>query len=204
MFDRTALKLLQPGLGRLAQGLSRLGISADALTVAGFVLSLAAAALIVAGQPLWALLPLLGGRLCDGLDGIVARLGQPSDRGAFLDIALDMLFYASIPLAFALAAPAANALAAAVLLAAFIGTATSFLAYATLAERRGLRSAEYPNKGFFYLGGLTEGSETILCFVLMCVWPQHFATIAYVFAALCAITIASRLSAGWSSLSPKD
>jgi hypothetical protein len=36
----------------------------------------------------------------------VARLTTPTDRGAFLDITLDFLFYASVPLAFALADPA--------------------------------------------------------------------------------------------------
>lgn len=56
-------------------------------------------------------------RLCDALDGAVARQGQPTDAGGFLDITLDFLFYASIPLAFAVADPGANALAAAVLLA---------------------------------------------------------------------------------------
>ena len=30
--------------------------------------------------------------------------------------------------------------------------------------------------------GLTEATETLVCFVLMCLWPQHFAAIAYGFA----------------------
>jgi hypothetical protein len=87
-------------------------------------------------------------------------LTRPTDRGAFLDITLDFLFYASIPLAFAWPIRA-NALAAAVLLAAFIGTGV---------ELPGLRGAgraprpaqqAYPSKGLYYLGGLTEASETL-------------------------------------------
>ena len=140
-------------------------------------------------------------RLCDGLDGAVARLTQPTDRGAFLDIALDFLFYASIPLAFAVADPAANGLPAAVLLAAFVGTGSSFLAFAVLAERRGLHSTAYPSKGLYYLGGLTEATETLVCFALMCLFPQHFALWAYGFAALCALTTVTRLMAGWKVLS---
>jgi phosphatidylglycerophosphate synthase len=70
----------------------------------------------------------------------VARLTRPTDRGAFLDITLDFLFYASVPLAFALADPAANALPAAVLLAAFIGTGSSFLAFALLASAAASRA----------------------------------------------------------------
>jgi hypothetical protein len=35
----------------------------------------------------------------------------------------------------------------------------------------------------------------------MCVWPQHFATLAYVFAALCAVTIVTRIGWGWRTFS---
>lgn len=197
MLDRAALALLKPALDGIARGLVRAGIRANGITLFGFALGLAAAAGIALGHFMAGLALLLASRLMDGLDGAVARLTQPTDRGAFLDITLDFLFYASIPLAFALADPLANALAAAVLLAAFIGTGSSFLAFATLAERRGLKSEDYPQKGIYYLGGLTEGAETLICFVLMCLWPQHFAAWAYGFAALCALTIATRLLGGW-------
>jgi phosphatidylglycerophosphate synthase len=163
-----------------------------------------AAALAIARQAFVpALLLLLLNRLADGLDGPVARRAGATDRGAFLDITADFIFYASIPLAFAVADPAAHALAAATLLAAFIGTGTSFLAFAVLAQRRGLSSAAYADKGFYYLGGLTEGTETVACFVAMCLWPQHFAPLAYVFAALCGVTLLARLATGWRLLSDR-
>jgi phosphatidylglycerophosphate synthase len=200
MLDRAATRLLRPALDTLAQRLVRRGIGADAVTLAGFVLGVAAAAAIVWRQWSLALALLLASRLCDGLDGAVARQTRPSDAGAFLDITLDFLFYAGIPLAFALADPAANALPAAVLLAAFIGTGSSFLAFAILAERRGLASDVYPGKGFYYLGGLAEATETLLCFVLMCLWPAQFAWWAYGFALLCAPTIVSRIVGGWRVL----
>jgi len=200
MIDRAATVLLKPGLQWLGRGVVRLGIGADAVTLFGFGLGLAAAAAIAVGEPLAGLALLLASRLMDGLDGAVARLTQPTDRGAFLDITLDLLFYASIPLAFALADPSANALPAAVLLGAFIGTGSSFLAFALLAERRGLKSTDYPQKGIYYLGGLTEAGETLLCFALMCLWPAHFAWWAYGFAALCVVTIVTRLLAGWHAL----
>ena len=200
MLDRAALALLRPAMVAAAGWLVRAGVGADAVTLAGFALGVAAATAIANGLPLAGLTLLLASRLCDGLDGAVARLTQPTDRGAFLDITLDFLFYASIPLAFAIAAPSANALAAAVLLAAFIGTGSSFLAFAVLAERRGLRSQDFPTKGLYYLGGLTEASETLLCFVAMCLWPQHFATLALVFAALCGLTTLTRVVGGWRVL----
>jgi phosphatidylglycerophosphate synthase len=199
MLDAAALRLLRPALIALARPLVAAGIGADAITLAGFATGIAGAAAIVADAPLAGLALLLISRGLDGLDGTVARLTRPTDRGAFLDIALDFLFYASVPLAFALADPTANALAAAVLLAAFIGTGTSFLAFAILAERRGLVPAR-PDKGFHFLGGLTEGAETIACFAAMCVFPGQFAPLALGFAALCAITAASRLVQGWRAL----
>jgi len=193
-----ALKpLLDAGAGVLA----RRGIGADAVTLAGFAIGIAAAVMIAFGLPAWGLALLLVSRLADGLDGAVARLTHTTDRGAFLDITLDFLFYASIPLAFAVADPSANALPAAVLLAAFIGTGSSFLAFAVLAERCGLASAAFPQKGFYYLGGLTEATETLICFGLMCVWPERFAWWAYGFAALCALTIVTRIVGGAKALS---
>jgi phosphatidylglycerophosphate synthase len=202
MLDRAAISALKPALHAVARRLVGLSIGADAITLLGFALGLAAALSISMQAHLWGLALILLSRLLDGLDGAVARLTQPTDRGAFLDIALDFLFYASIPLAFAWAAPAANALPAATLLAAFMGTASSFLAFAAVAEKRGLKSAAYPDKGLYYLGGLTEATETLICFCLMCLWPQHFAWWAYGFAALCGLTIATRLLKGWQQLRP--
>lgn len=201
MLDRYALNLAKPVTDAVAQRLHARGITADQVSLAGFGAGMLAAALIIFEFHGIAILLILASRAADGLDGAVARLNGATDRGAFLDTGLDFLFYAAIPLAFALADPGANALAAAVLLAAFIGTGTSFLAYAIIAEKRGLKSTAYPSKSFYYLGGLTEGTETILCFLAMCIWPQHFAALAYFYAALCTLTTATRLIAGWKAFS---
>jgi phosphatidylglycerophosphate synthase len=199
MLDRYIIPVLAPPLRGTARLLVRAGVGADAVTWAGFAIGLAGAAAIAHRSYALGLALVLASRVADGLDGAVARLSTPTDRGAFLDVALDFIFYASIPLAFALADPATNALPAAVLLASFVGTASGFLAFAVLAERRQMTSTAYPAKGLYYLGGLTEASETIACFVAMCLWPRHFGWFAYGFAALCGLTIVSRLAAGWRS-----
>lgn len=201
MLDRAAHAWLKPTLHAVAVALVRRRVRADAVTWAGFAIGMAAAAAIMVQAYGAGLVLILASRLADGLDGEVARQTAPTDRGAFLDITLDFLFYASIPLAFAVADPAAHALPAAVLLAAFIGTGSSFLAFAVMAERRGLQSTAYPSKGLYYLGGLTEATETLACFALMCLLPQHFALWAYGFAALCGLTLLSRLVAGSTLLS---
>jgi phosphatidylglycerophosphate synthase len=201
MLDRASNAALMPLLQAGARRLVRAGIGADTVTVVGFAIGIAAATAIALHAYTVGLALLLASRLADGLDGPVARLTQATDRGAFLDITLDFLFYASIPLAFAVADPAANALPAAVLLAAFIGTGSSFLAFAVQAQKRGIASSDYPNKGLYYLGGLTEATETLICFGLMCVWPDKFAWWAYGFAVLCALTIATRIVGGARMLS---
>jgi phosphatidylglycerophosphate synthase len=204
MIDRWAIARLRPGLEAGARKLVQGGVGADTVTWTGFAIGLAAAVCIARQAFIAGLALLLISRLLDGLDGAVARLTQPTDRGAFLDISLDFLFYASIPLAFAWADPERNALAAATLLAAFVGTGSTFLAFAVLAERRGLSSVAYPNKGLYYLGGLTEATETLLAFAAMCLWPRAFPIIAAGFAGLCVLTVLTRLWAGWQLLAAPD
>ncbi|MBR9894100.1 CDP-alcohol phosphatidyltransferase family protein, partial [bacterium] len=172
-------------------------VGAYSLTLAGFALVLLGVLASAYGLFWLALAGLGANRLAAGLDGEVARLAGPTDRGAFLDIALDFLFYALFPLGFAIADPGANALPAVVLVASFVGTGSSFLAFSIIAERRGLTSEDYPSKGIFYLGGLTEGAETIGLFVLICLLPGLFPVLALVFAAACFVTTLTRWLAGW-------
>ncbi len=200
MFDKRATALIQPLVQHIAVQLARLGLGANQISLIGFGIGLLAAILIANGHFMAGAGFILASRLCDGLDGAVARLTQPTDAGGFLDITLDFLFYASIPLGFAFANPLQNALPAATLLAAFMGTSASFLAFAVLAAKRGLTNPAFPTKSFYFLGGLTEATETLVCFVAMCLWPRHFPELAYGFAALCAITIAMRIGWGWRTL----
>lgn len=201
MLDRALTALIRPAITAGARWLVRGGVSANRVTLAGFALGLAAAILIARQQYLSGAGCILLSRLLDALDGAVARQTTVTDAGAFLDIALDFLFYASIPLAFALADPTRNALAAAVLLAAFVGTGSSFLAFAVLAARRGMHNTAYPDKSFYFLGGLTEAAETLAFFLAMCVWPQHFTPLALSFSALCLVTVATRIGWGFRTFS---
>ncbi len=200
MFDTRATALLKPTIDTLARWLNGWGLRADQLTVAGFFIGVFAAYSVANSAYFTGLFLIIFSRILDALDGAVARQTSPTDAGGFLDISLDFLFYASIPLAFAWANPPQNALPAAVLLAAFMGTASSFLAFATLAAKRGLHSQAYPHKSLYFLGGLTEATETLVCFVAMCVFPGSFPELAYGFAALCAITITTRIASGYHLL----
>lgn len=201
MIDAMILPLQRSLLHPPAQRLAALGLRADQITIAGFVLGLCALPALAFGAHGAALVFILLNRLADGLDGAVARIVGATDRGAFLDTALDFLFYALVPLGFALSDPAANALPAAVLIASFVGTGSSFLAFAVIAARRGIVSHGYPAKGIYYLGGLTEGAETIAFFVAICLVPSAFPILALVFAAACAVTTLTRWHMGWRAFS---
>ncbi len=200
MLDRYILPVLKPAVDGMARKLVRAGVQADHVTLLAFGVGMGAAACIAMRMHWLGAALILISRLCDALDGAIARQTEVTDAGGYLDITLDFLFYASIPLAFALANPRLNALPAAVLLAAFIGTGSSFLAFAALAVKRGLESIEHPNKSFYFLGGLTEATETLLFFMAMCAWPWYFAPLAYLFAGLCCVTIVTRIYGGWRSL----
>ena len=203
MIDRHLQPLLKAAYRAPARSLVRRGVSADTLTLAGFAVGLAGSAAIASHHFGLGLFLVLANRVVDGLDGAVARQVGPTDRGAFLDIALDFLFYASVPLGFAFADPAADGLAAAALLFGFVGTGSSFLAFAAVEARRGAAPVAFPNKGLHYLGGITEGFETIVVFVAMCLWPGGFAALAWGFAALCLVTTATRWWWGWQAFGPR-
>ena len=200
MFDRHLLPLLAAPHRAVAHNLARLGCTANGVTLVGATVGLAAAPMIALGHFGVGLALFLANRFLDGVDGTMARAAGPTDRGAFLDIVCDVLVYAAIPLGFALANPAVNALPAAVLLASFIGTASTFLAYASIVAKRGETNVAYPSKGIYYLGGITEGFETILVFTAMCLAPQWFAALAYGFAFACLVTTIMRLIIGARSL----
>ena len=204
MFDAALQPWLRRALDPPARRLAAHGVEADTVTLAGFGLGVAAAAALSFGAVKIGLALILCNRLADGLDGALARVRTPTARGAFLDIALDFVFYALVPLGFALANPSRDALPAALLLATFIGTESSFLAFAAVAAGCGLKASAFPTKGLYYLGGFTEGGETIAVFVAMCLWPRAFAALAYVYAALCAITTLTRWRAGWFAFMPPD
>jgi len=117
---------------------------------------------------------------------------HPSDYGAYLDIVLDFIIYSAAAGGFALASPE-NTAAGVVLMISFMGTGAAFLAFAVIAAKRGIDTDARGTKSFFYVGGLTEGSETIFFFFIVCLWPHLFPFAAWVFAALCWVTIAQRV-----------
>lgn len=200
MLDRHSLKLLKPLLLYFARSLARRGVRADQVTLISFLVGLLGVALVAGQHYLPGLLLILLNRLGDGIDGSLARISGSTDRGAFLDISLDFIFYSAAAFGFALAKPASNSLAAAYLIFSFVGTGSTFLAYAIMAERRALKDTRLPNKGIYYLGGLAEGTETIGFFILACLMPSYFPALALIFGTICLISAAVRILYGYKTL----
>jgi phosphatidylglycerophosphate synthase len=192
MFDATIQRFIARPLDSAGRRLARSGITANAITLLGAALAVPLIFALATGSYATALVLLALNRLLDGLDGAVARATHRSALGGYLDIVADYLFYAGVPLGFALAAPSNNGVAAAALLAGFLLTCSSFLAYAALAAQAGIEAEPERQKSFLYSRGLMEGTETIAFFVAMMLWPSRFALFAWIFVALCVVTALQR------------
>ena len=191
MLDAKLRPLIDPPLNAAGRVLAGLGVTANALTFTGLVFGLGGAAAIAFGEIGWGLALIIANRLLDGLDGAVARVRGPSDLGGYFDIVADFAFYVSVPLAFGILSHA-NTLPALVLVASFVLTGVSFLAFAVIAGKRGATTEAHGQKSFFYSTGLAEGTETIAVFIAMCLVPAWFAPLAYGYAALCVLTVFQR------------
>ncbi len=191
MFDARLRPLIDPPLNAMARVITKTGVSANTLTFVGLALGLGGATAI-AFDALWLGLALIvANRVFDGLDGAVARATGPTALGGYFDIVADFAFYVSVPLGFGALSPA-NTLPALVLVASFVLTGVSFLAFAVVAAERGKSTQAHGKKSFFYSTGLAEGTETIAVFLAMCLLPGWFAAIAYAYAALCVLTVFQR------------
>jgi phosphatidylglycerophosphate synthase len=193
MLDSHMRPIIDPGLTRIGGWLAARGVSADVVTLVGLGFGLVMAVMILMGAWAAALLSLALSRLADGLDGAVARARGASDFGGYLDITADFLFYGAVPLAFVLRDPAANGAAGAFLLTTFYVNGASFLGFAVLAAKHGLETTAQGEKALYFSAGLLEGTETILFFAALCLFPQAFVPLAWLFGAGCLVTAGARV-----------
>ena len=194
------VRQIQPTLNQFAFDWVPSWVKANAVTLIGFLIGLLVLPLLREQYFHLTLAVILINRFLDGLDGAIARRDGISDLGGFLDISCDFIFYSAVVFGFALADPGRNALAASFLIFSFIGTGSSFLAYAIMVPKRELNSKKYGKKGFFYLGGLTEGFETMVFMVFICLVPDWFVETATVFGILCWLTTFGRFTIAVQSL----
>lgn len=171
----------------LAKKLVKIGVSANFVTISGFVIGIFAVNFLSLERYGYALLCILANRLFDALDGAIARITKVTDFGIFLDATLDYVFYAGVIFGFALANPFQNAIAASFLLFAFASSACAMLAYAVIAYKNNSSQKLELERSPFYLGGLAQGFETLVALVVLCIIPGWFLQIAIVLGTLCLV-----------------
>jgi phosphatidylglycerophosphate synthase len=193
MFDPMMRRLIDPPLDGAGAWLAARRLPANVVTLAGLAIGLLVLPCLAHQQYGAALAIIVVNRLFDGLDGAIARRAGTTLFGGYLDIFCDAVFYAAVPLGFALADPRYGPWAA-LLLATFVCTMTSFLGRAVVAAQRGEadRGAR-GRKSFFHAAGIIEGSETIAAFAVFCLFPAQFPLLAGIFSALCLWTALARL-----------
>ena len=199
MLDHKINTTINPMMNILANHIPR-KISANTITLAGFAVGVMVVPLLSLKLYSAAMVVILINRFFDGLDGAVARKKGPTALGGYLDITCDFIFYSAVIMGFALSDPENNSLAAAFLIFSFIGTGSSFLAFAVAAEKQDISSDVSVRKSFYYLGGLTEGTETIMFFVVICMFPASFPVMAVLFGIICWITVLGRFGSAYSLL----
>lgn len=199
MIDARFRRYMDPPLDAIARGLHTTGITANQVTITGFIIGLSVIPLLSFQLYMAALTAIIINRLADGLDGAIARDQGITDAGGYLDIVLDFIFYSAVIFGFCLALPD-QALYGAFLIFSFVGTGSSFLALSIFAAKRSLTTTLRGTKSIYYIGGLTEGFETIATLVLMCLFPSWFWLIASIFGTLCWITTLSRIVTSYQLL----
>jgi len=182
---------------KLAKKLIKIGVTANMVTLVGFIVGLLAINFLAIESYGWALVCILLNRFSDVLDGAVAKAGKPTDFGLFFDATLDYMFYAGIIFGFALANPEQNAVAATFLMFGFVSSACALLAYAIVAYQDKKYTRPHFNESPFYLGGLAQGFETFVTVVVLCIVPKLFMPLAIVLGIFCFIKAVSVVASAY-------
>ena len=194
MFDH----LLRGLKDRLLMPLAMLlrGVSPNLLSVVALVFGLGAA--VAAARGAWGvgLALWIANRVTDGLDGTVARAtNRQTDFGGYLDILLDFVVYAAIPLGFAIQSADRLVLLGAVALEGiFFVNACSWMYLSAVLEKRAsgarvtgeLTTVTMPP-------ALVAGFETVVFFALFYLFPTRLPTLFALMTALVGVNVVQRL-----------
>ena len=172
-------------------------VSPLAVTLTAFVAGAAAALAAARGAYHLALVLWILNRALDGFDGTLARArGRQSDAGGLLDIVLDFVVYAAIPIALVVAQPSrTTALAGLMLLGSFYVNSATWMYLAAVLERRdaGARSrGELTTIAMPF--GLVEGTETILFYSLFLLLPNLLVQLFAIMTVLVMLTVVQRIA----------
>ncbi len=190
MLDSTVRKTVSGLLEPLGRRLYKKGIRANAITLIGWVFGLSSCLAVL--DRLWkvALVLWLVNRAIDGVDGSVARASKPTKLGGYLDLIADFSIYGGFIAALAVVEPESR-LALIVLFFTYYLSGVAFLAFTSLTSGENIGGND--GRSIRFLGGLAEGTETVLVYVLFCLFPNRSDQIAWVFSGLVFITAIHRV-----------
>lgn len=191
MLDEELRRGAKSFYGPASRMLARWGFTGESTTGVGLGVGVVCLVVVALGFNFLGLVLWLANRLADGLDGEVARLREePSEYGAFLDIAADFFMYGGLLVALAVQHPEAR-LALAALFFAYYLNGAFFLALSGILEK--IKAERHTERGLHFRRSLTEGFETIVAGVLFLAFPAHVALVAWIFAAMVFISSVQRL-----------
>lgn len=195
MFDRrlrhTKERVLYPAARLLGQY-----ASPTQITLIGGIFGLLAAFAVMQAAYGVALLLWLINRVLDGLDGSVARLfNRQTDFGGYIDILVDNVVYAAIPIGFVIAQPRPIIVGTVLtMLAIFYVNNASWMFLSSILEKR--------NRGVTHSGEMTSitmpdgiigGTETVIAYALFLLLPLTVEWLFMIYGGLTVVTILQRI-----------
>ncbi|MBM7096501.1 CDP-alcohol phosphatidyltransferase family protein [Bacillus sp. H-16] len=164
MLDTHARKYVQPLIGKTADQLLKLNLTANQVTVAAFIIGVSSGVFILMEMPVTAVLVLWISGFLDAVDGSMARKTASTPFGTVMDVTFDRLVEVSVILGLAFLYP--DVMWALLLLSvSIIFSMTVFLTVGAVSEKRGVKS-------FYYQAGLAERTEGFILFSLMILFPS--------------------------------
>ncbi|GAB5494489.1 MAG: CDP-alcohol phosphatidyltransferase family protein [Phototrophicaceae bacterium] len=195
MLDKQMRDVKERVLNPMAQWVGD-NISPTEITIAGAIIGVVAAVFAWQCWYFAGLILFLINRVFDGLDGTVARMfNKQSDFGGYLDIIVDNLIYALIPMGLALSTGQPIVyIALLFLLLTFYVNSASWMILSSILEKRN-RGAKDSGEmtTVTMVDGLMEGTETIAFFALFFLLPQFMAALFIIMGILVIVTILQRL-----------
>lgn len=178
-------------------------ISPNTITVLAAVVGVAAAGAAATSWYGPALGLWLANRVLDGLDGLVARrCNRQSDFGGYLDIVLDFVVYALVPIGVYWGMPThAAAVSLIFLLGSFYVNSASWIYLAALLEKRQAGASVHGELTSVTMPvALIGGTETILFYCACLLWPAQLPWLFSLMAGLVLLGVGWRLKWAYANL----
>ena len=192
MFD-SPLRRFKDQVGTpLARKMSH--VSPTFISMLGLVIGLLATYEAFKQHYFWAFALWIFNRILDGLDGLIARLHQhQSDFGGYVDILIDFIIYAALPIGLVAGSTSSERfLALAFMLASFYINTASWMYLAAILEKRAVRDPEIQTT-IVMPAGIIGGFETIVAYGIFLLFPVYITILFSIFSALVLMTIIQRL-----------